>query len=123
MNNPNPESQVDGPTAGRFPKNVLVVSYSQSGQLDRIVAALHASLRTQVLAIAEKLAPWRPRRSATQTGSHDARLLAGSADRALRTAFVSHFLSGASVSAISGGAPHPAGLFALTLASQFQATH
>jgi hypothetical protein len=59
MNNPIPASQVDGP-AGRAPKSILVISYSQSGQLDRIVAALLAPLRAQVLVIEEKLVPSKP---------------------------------------------------------------
>src|SRR5262245_26734389 len=51
---------VDQPSAsGRLAKKILVVSFSQSGQLDRIVAALLAPLRTQATITEEKLAPSR----------------------------------------------------------------
>ena len=56
-----PESPVvEASINGRFPKRILVVSYSQSGQLDRIVAALLAPLRTHASVIEEKLSPSKP---------------------------------------------------------------
>jgi hypothetical protein len=50
------------PTRGRAAKKILVVSFSQSGQLDRIVASLLAPLRerTGVEIVEERLAPAVP---------------------------------------------------------------
>ena len=53
------ESPLDA-AIGRLPKKILVVSFSQSGQLDRIVAALLAPLRTKAAVIEEKLVPSKP---------------------------------------------------------------
>ena len=61
MKDPNIKNPEDENSAsGCFAKKILVVSYSQSGQLDRIVASLLAPLRSQATIIEEKLAPSTP---------------------------------------------------------------
>jgi hypothetical protein len=61
MKDPNIKNPEDENSAsGCLAKKILVVSYSQSGQLDRIVASLLAPLGSQATIIEEKLAPSTP---------------------------------------------------------------